>query len=91
MTRTYSELAPNQSLPIGVQRNPTPKLKATPWKSIYKATLLAQDKKPAPGTLSHQSMQIKVASFCTALENSMNPVQQTQGSSCVWEVCKVCL
>lgn len=91
MSRKYSELAANPLLPVVVKRNPTGRVKATPWQSIYKVTLLAQDKNPAPGTISLQSMQIKVASFCTALENSMDQIQQTQGPSCIWEVRKVCL
>jgi len=83
MPRMYPELAPNQSLPVGVQRKPTPKLKASPPKSVYKAALLAQDKNPTHGNRSLYSMQIKVASFYTALENSTDHIQKTQGSSCV--------
>lgn len=47
--RMYSGLEPYQLLAIVVQRNPTPQLKATPWKSIYRTALLAQDENPVPG------------------------------------------
>lgn len=47
--RMYSELEPYQSLAVQVQKKPTLQLKATPWKSIYRTALLAQDKNPAPG------------------------------------------